>query len=63
MDTELKMLNLMYDKLEEAIMRNADEFTCHDPATCDEEHNLCGDEDHHYGCECTLCVEHYRSLK
>ena len=31
---------------------------------CTEEHNpIDSDEEHHYGCECSLCIEFYRSLK
>lgn len=37
---------------------------CPNPDNCDEEHNLCGDEDHHYQCECEECVDfYYRKLK
>jgi hypothetical protein len=37
---------------------------CEDPDACGEEHNLCGNEDHHYGCECWECTTYYyRRLK
>jgi hypothetical protein len=32
---------------------------CPNPETCDQEHNLCGEEDHHYGCECQVCQAYY----
>jgi hypothetical protein len=37
---------------------------CPNPEFCDEEHNLCGDESHHYGCLCNVCTNYYyRKLK
>ena len=33
---------------------------CRDPETCTREHN---ENDHHYGCECSECIEIYRQLK
>lgn len=40
-------------------------LVCHDPENCGQMHNEhYGDEsDHHYGCECSECLEFYRSLK
>jgi hypothetical protein len=39
-------------------------LVCMNPDLCDEEHNLCGNEDHHYGCECDQCLNYYyRKLK
>ena len=32
---------------------------CPDPDNCDKEHNLCGNEDHHYQCECEVCMDYY----
>ena len=32
---------------------------CPSPDTCEEEHNLCGDETHHYGCHCDTCTRYY----
>jgi hypothetical protein len=34
-------------------------LTCPNPEFCDEEHNLCGDESHHYGCLCNGCTFYY----
>jgi hypothetical protein len=37
---------------------------CPDPDACGEEHNLCGQEDHHVGCECWECQTYvYTKLK
>lgn len=37
---------------------------CYDEE-CDLEHNPVDDDEarHHYGCECSLCLDFYRSLK
>lgn len=51
--------DLTLEQAKKSALAVLEPFLCTDPDNCNEEHNLCGNEDHHYGCGCDVCMRYY----
>lgn len=45
------------------VYQREENYVCKNLDTCTLDHNLTGNDDHHYGCSCLPCLRFYLTLK